>query len=370
MRPRRPILFALLVVMVAAGAASAAVQEAINPVAPVVGRPVVGGGGNPNCAGGEIHDDGIPENGYGWNPATVTDGREVDRFTPTSYPFTYTDACICWVRIGADADIDFNVQVFDDDGPAGAPGTLLGSVPAVATAVPNALPGAFYSFDITSMNLNITSGVVYIGAQWAPNVNQQFFVCSDQSVTTPLNVGWGFANALPWLSLPTLFPAYRSLLVRALGGPLPQDADLEITKTGLFDGTNVIFTVSVTNNGPDDATNTVVTDTLPPEVTYVSDDCGGANIPPWTWNVGTLTNGSTVTCNITTTPAPGFFGTIVNTATVTSDLNDPTPGNETSTATVFIEEPFEIPTLGTVGFALLALLLAAGAVWVLRRRTA
>ena len=115
-----------------------------------------------------------------------------------------------------------------------------------------------------------------------------------------------------------------------------------------------------------------MTDTLPAEVTYVSDDCGGSNVPPWTWNIGGLLNGATATCNVTVDVDPLFEGTISNTANVTADQPDPTPGNETSTVDLFVEgpvtNPLEIPTLGTIGFAVLALLLIAGALYLIRRR--
>jgi hypothetical protein len=64
----------------------------------------------------------------------------------------------------------------------------------------------------------------------------------------------------------------------------------------------------------------------------------------------------------------GFTGSIANTAVVTGNEDDPNPGDESSTANVAVGSVLEIPTLGTVGFALLALLLALGAVWAIRRR--
>src|SRR5258708_12636612 len=49
-------------------------------------------------------------------------------------------------------------------------------------------------------------------------------------------------------------------------------ADLAITKTGpatAFAGTNITYTLSVTNNGPSNALNVMVTDTLPAAQTFV-----------------------------------------------------------------------------------------------------
>jgi uncharacterized repeat protein (TIGR01451 family) len=152
-----------------------------------------------------------------------------------------------------------------------------------------------------------------------------------------------------------------------------QEADLAITKTAapgtVAPGDNVVYTLTVTNNGPADATNVVVTDPLPAEVTYVSDDCGGMNVPPWTWTVGNLANGVSATCNITVTVNPGAAGNIDNTATVSGDNADPAQANNTGTGSFGVQQnPLEIPTLSQVGLALLVLALAAASLVLLRRR--
>lgn len=143
------------------------------------------------------------------------------------------------------------------------------------------------------------------------------------------------------------------------------DADLVMQKTGVVQGDQIVYTLSVTNNGPDNATGVVVTDLLPAEVAYVSDDCGGADVPPWTWNVGALANGATATCNITVDVL--VETAIVNTATASGNEDDPTPANNTGTSSLVFGSVLEIPTVGSIGlFALLALLALAGVV-ALRR---
>ena len=50
-------------------------------------------------------------------------------------------------------------------------------------------------------------------------------------------------------------------------------ADLAVTKTGpatAFPGDNLTYTINVTNIGPNDAVNPVVTDTFDANTTYVS----------------------------------------------------------------------------------------------------
>ncbi|MEM7052133.1 MAG: DUF11 domain-containing protein [Acidobacteriota bacterium] len=151
------------------------------------------------------------------------------------------------------------------------------------------------------------------------------------------------------------------------------ESELEITKSDDSGGTvmpggTLVYTLEVTNNGPDDDSDVVVTDMLPAEVTYVSDDCGALNVPPWTWNVGTVMAGGNAICNITVTV--DGEGPIVNTATVTGANSDDMTGNNASTITTVAQASvLEIPTLGTLGLVALILLLLGSATLLMRRRT-
>src|SRR5262249_52580803 len=63
---------------------------------------------------------------------------------------------------------------------------------------------------------------------------------------------------------------------------------------------NVVFTITVTNNGPNNATGVVVNDFLPAGLTWVSDDSAGAYVPATgLWTVGALANAASATLNIT-----------------------------------------------------------------------
>ncbi|MBP6209668.1 MAG: DUF11 domain-containing protein [Anaerolineales bacterium] len=96
----------------------------------------------------------------------------------------------------------------------------------------------------------------------------------------------------------------------------------------------VIFTLTITNSGPYDATNVEVRDLLPSGVTYVSDNGGGFyNRTTGIWSVGTLPTASpTKTLTITARVNPS--GTMTNAAEVwKSDQtdSDSTPGNSSTT---------------------------------------
>jgi uncharacterized repeat protein (TIGR01451 family) len=85
-----------------------------------------------------------------------------------------------------------------------------------------------------------------------------------------------------------------------------QSADLSITKSvapvSPTLGQNVTFTVTVTNNGPNAATNIQVTDLLPEGLTYVSDDGGGAyNSSLGPWSIPTLAVSASATLHIVAT---------------------------------------------------------------------
>src|SRR5258708_15751163 len=89
-----------------------------------------------------------------------------------------------------------------------------------------------------------------------------------------------------------------------------QRADLAVAKSvdnpTPAAGANVVFTITVTNNGPNNATSVVVNDFLPAGLTYVSDDGAGAySSATGLWTIpGTINNGSSATLHI---PAPVAF---------------------------------------------------------------
>lgn len=347
------------------GPAVLAQGVSLDPVGPLVGTPALGAN---DCAGGEIYDDGGAENGYSGNAGLISTFEGVMQFTPSSYPATYDTVCLGLVSL-AGANLDFEVEVRDDDGAGGTPGTLLGTLPTSVATIPGGLPCGWFQFDISSLNLNIASGSVFIGVRWNPMLFPSRFICADESVATPLHPGFvDFNNPTMWQTTQSVFPAYRAKLIRAIEGAL--DADLDITKTGVASPGQIVYTITVTNNGPADATGVTVTDTFPAEVAYVSDTCAG-DFADGSWVIGNLANGASVACDVTVdvvTP-----GAINNTASVAGDQADPTPGNDSATATntgTGAPNALEIPTLGGFGIVAMLLMLGAGALLVLRRRNA
>jgi large repetitive protein len=113
----------------------------------------------------------------------------------------------------------------------------------------------------------------------------------------------------------------------------PPAADLRLAKRAdpptVANGQDTVFTLTVTNDGPDATTGVVVADRLPAGLAYVSDDGGGTYDPATgDWAVGDLGVGDSARLRITATVTQP--GEIVNAAEVTaSGLPDPdsTPGN-------------------------------------------
>ena len=121
--------------------------------------------------------------------------------------------------------------------------------------------------------------------------------------------------------------------VTAAVGP----ADLSLTKTDNPDpapaGGDLLYTLVVTNSGPNNATNVVVTDTLPGGVTLVSatpnqGSCSGTG--PVTCNLGGILNGGTASIEILV--VTGAAGSITNNANVAASETDPVPGNNAASA--------------------------------------
>ena len=105
-------------------------------------------------------------------------------------------------------------------------------------------------------------------------------------------------------------------------------------------GEQTEFTLTVTNNGPSRSTGSVVKDTLPAGLVFVSGDTGcaaGPEVSTVLCQVGPIASGSSTSVRIRARADLGTAGSSqTNTATVTANEPDPTPGNDTATAGVTV----------------------------------
>ena len=118
-----------------------------------------------------------------------------------------------------------------------------------------------------------------------------------------------------------------------------RQVDLVLSKVasagGVAPGGTVIYTLTVTNEGPDPASGVLVTDLLPPELTHSSDDCGtlvdGAQVQ---WRAGRLEAGESRSCEVTVTASAEATGELVNSASASAFENDLDPADNEAQAVV------------------------------------
>src|ERR1051326_4936674 len=143
----------------------------------------------------------------------------------------------------------------------------------------------------------------------------------------------------------------------------PASADLSMTKTGPASGninSTIGYTITITNSGPDSATNASWSDTLPSSLLFISmSEDTGPSMSCTTPDPGS--NGS-ITCSIASLPVGSAQftvnvliasgtpagSTITNTATAGSSTGDPNSGNNSGTANTTALSPALLSGLKSV----------------------
>jgi uncharacterized repeat protein (TIGR01451 family) len=126
--------------------------------------------------------------------------------------------------------------------------------------------------------------------------------------------------------------------------PATPRADISVTKQAVTSpivaGRAVQYLVTVTNNGPSDATGVTLTDPVPASLSGVTATSDAATCTVTGQNVscpiGGLASGGSVQVRINGTLGSDASGTLANTASATSTSTDPTPGNNSATSTTTI----------------------------------
>lgn len=300
-------------------------------------HPLTAAAGDAPCGnatqGALVHDDGNVDTNY-WLTLRA-DAAAVEKFTPTSYPNSFSTACFQLITTNASqTTLNFTILVFDDDGPDGAPGTLLGSKPASSTQLHVATSSAAYpfaatfeSFDIADLGLDITSGSVYIGATW--DSRSTAFPNAKLGLDTSANtvVGNGYrrlTGTSAWGRIVDSTPTYRALFVRAVQSTtVTPSLTKTFTPETVSAGTPSRLTLTLNNSANVPATLTAdLVDTLPTGLVIAptpnaATDCGGT----LTANAGegavTLASGAVIppaaSCTVGVDVAAAEPGTYVNT---------------------------------------------------------
>jgi uncharacterized repeat protein (TIGR01451 family) len=183
--------------------------------------------------------------------------------------------------------------------------------------------------------------------------SQGHFLLGSQNITTDSN-GTGTIDVT--LNTPSQVGQYvTATLTDPLGNTTQFSAPQPIVKSPISNlsmvltsslnpatlGNNFTYTATITNNGPDTATNVVFNDTLPAGLTFVTSSPNvtqnGSTI---SGNLGSLNQGQSATVTITVSPT--VTGTVKNTATSDSDAINPNTSNSTATVAVQVEIPTDL----------------------------
>ncbi|HSY47903.1 MAG TPA: DUF11 domain-containing protein [Thermoanaerobaculia bacterium] len=158
-------------------------------------------------------------------------------------------------------------------------------------------------------------------------------------------------------------------------------ADVAVTKSGpaiVPAGSNISYSVTVTNNGGSDAQSVTLTDPLPAGTTFVSESQGSGPAFICTnpsvgatgsvsCTIATLASGASAAFTLVFNVNANAAGTTLNnTATVSSPTNDPVPGNNSATSTANVIPASQVPTFSTLSLMMLALAVSLIAVMKLR----
>ena len=175
------------------------------------------------------------------------------------------------------------------------------------------------------------------------------------------------------------------LVAPGLARAATTSADVSVTKeynspSPTYSGAVIDYTITVANDGPNDALNIVLTDATPPNTTFVSFGTGASGIVCTTPLVGGT---GTITCPFAPAHPSVASGlsfqfvlqlqvvaqnvtAIDNTATVSSDTPDPDSTNNSATVSTPVGQISVVPVSGVALFGL-GLALAAGGILLLRR---
>lgn len=222
---RRTSLVLALATVVATAPPALAVHEDARTIAettPLSSWSWLSAKSGPRCTEGTALDDGRFESGY--RIPFASDARFVQRLTPPQYPSLVSRVCVCWLN-NDPASMGFNFLIYDDDGPSGGPGSLLGTKAGAASSV-LASQQQWVGAACTDLDIDVTSGGVFVGASWSAAANIHYFVCADQSGGTPKATMYESANGgVTWTPVSFDFADARALGVRAEFTPIvpPED---------------------------------------------------------------------------------------------------------------------------------------------------
>lgn len=148
---------------------------------------------SPNCSLGVVYDDGVFNDAYSVGPGTA---GLVMKFNLPAGTTGLDQVCACFTRdSAAPASMAFQVAVYNDNGPGGSPGTLLGTVNASASSIPIFPANQFYNVSLAGSGITLPDTNVYIGVLWPGSLSgSPILQCGDRSAATPQRTIYGSGN--------------------------------------------------------------------------------------------------------------------------------------------------------------------------------
>ena len=122
---------------------------------------------------------------------------------------------------------------------------------------------------------------------------------------------------------------------------VPADVVVEKIASGseAFAGSNITYTIVVSNNGPGLAQNVVVTESLPSNTIFVSATSGYVGTHTLVWALGDMQPGQRITLEMVVQSPSVSSGRVVNTVRVGTSSPETTTSNNASSTTVTVGLP-------------------------------
>ena len=309
---------------------------------------------------------------------TTTNGGS--NTTPTSATLTVNTVANLTLSKAGPATVTAGGSVVYTLGLGNSGGTLSGTSASVTDVLP---------VGVVANSVAVGSGVSAVSCGTLPSAAGATLTCT---LTLTAGISAGAANGAAVFTLTTTAPGtggsitnYASVDPTGGGSPPPPGAGctpatscgsatttvlapvLQIVKTGPATATaggNIAYTIQVTNSGTADATNAILADPAPADLTFVSagSPCAGG----FPCNLGTVAIGQSITIPaVTFSIASSVTGTITNTATVTSDQTTQT---SSSASTTVAAPALIVPTPVDARLMLLTMLTLLGLVGAVRIR--
>ena len=318
----------------------------------------------------------LTTNGDTYYPGIVT--TQIDLFTPAFNPISKSVVNLSGNNPAKVGDtLRYQVSLTNTGSDPATNSIITDALPPNTTYVPGSLvleanPGSTPSLSLTDASGDDQGEYVPASRSVRFRVGQGATATAGGTIGVNQTVTVRFRVTLDRASAGTIVPNVANLGYTAftlnkpftfigneVDTPVSQLADLAIAKTSSpatqTAGSNVVYQLTATNNGPNAATNVVLTDTLPTGVTFSSASppagttCSNSG-QVVTCTSATLANGGTIVVPITTTIAPGTAAgsSLIDVATVGSDTGDDVPTNNTANATTQVTTSADVSLTKTV----------------------